>query len=177
MKDMKKFLGFIALVVLVVLPLKVNAESYGINWEGTKPDDDGYFTVTVKGTQTGGGTIDNFVATMTLNNVEYVDGAEVTNGQWSVIRESTKLTFTSGVAVSDANFTVATLKFKKIDTAAECSVVFECLGTTKTVTPNPKTTKNPKTGSALPYAVIAVGAMMAVAVYYVTRKNTKLYRI
>ena len=174
---MKKLLGFIALVVLVALPLKVNAASFGISWDGDgKADDEGYFTVTVKATQQGGGTIDNFSATMTLQNVEYVDGAEVTSGQWSVVRDGTKLTFTSGVAVSDASFQVATLKFKKIDTAQDCSVLFECNGTKKTVTPG-KTPTNPKTGSALPYAVIAVGGMLAVAVYYVTRKNTKLYRI
>ena len=174
---MKKILGFIALAVLLVLPIKAHAASYGISWTGTKADAEGYFTVTVKASQTGNNSMESFSSTMTLTNVEFIDEGSEGIGTWRVTRDGLNLQFISTVPVSDASFEVATLKFKKVNTAEECSVLFTCdNGTSKTVTPS-ETVNNPKTGNALPYAVIAVGAMMAVGVYYVTRRNAKLYKI
>lgn len=175
---MKKFLGFIALAVLVILPIKASAATRSISFvdNGDFDADTGYFTVTVKGTQSGGSSItDPIQSTMTLTNVEYVDGEEVVNGSWNVYREGTTLTFTPSVAVSDSSFTIVTLKFKKIDANAECGVLFQCNDVTKKITPGKVT--NPKTGSALPYAVIMSGIVIACGVYYVTRKNAKLYKI
>ena len=176
---MKKFLGFIALAVLVLLPIRAYAETYGISYTSNgEPDAEGYFTITVKGTQSGGGSLKEFDTTMTLTNVEYVPDSFVGSGDWiGVSQEGMKLTFTASVPVQDSSFTIGTLKFKKVNTAEECKVVFTCNGTTKTVTPDKKTVKNPKTGSALPYAVIGVGIVMAIGVYYVTRRNVKLYKI
>ena len=178
---MKKLLGYIAFVALLIIPFKVSAAQYGISFTNNGDlNNDGYFTITVKATQSGNSTLTDFSSVMTLTNVTFVPDGTVTNGTWSVSQDASnpnKLNFSSGVGVTDSNFTVATLKFKKIDTASECKVVFECEGSTKTVTPDKTTTENPTTGAVLPYAVIAVGIVMAGAVYYVTRKNTKLYRI
>ena len=178
---MKKLLGFIALVALLIIPFKVSAASYGVSFTNNGDlDNEGNFTITVKVTQSGNSSLTDFSAIMTLTNVTYVPEGNVTNRGWTVTTDPAnpnKLNFSSGVAVTDSNFTVATLKFKKIDTAAECNVVFEVDGSSKTVTPDKTPTENPTTGTVLPYAVIAVGIVMAGAVYYVTRRNTKLYRI
>ena len=172
----KKILGFIALAVLVILPIKASAASYGISWTESEVDSEGYFTVTVKGTQSGGGQLSNFSADMTMQNVEYVEGSITGNGTWTGQVTGSTVVFTSSSPVTDSEFVVGTLKFKKSDTAIEnCNVTFVCNGTTKTVTP--ETPENPKTGNALPYAVIGAGIAIAGTVYYVTRKNTKLYKI
>ena len=172
---MKKFFGFIVLAVLVILPMKVSAAQYGISWTGSKPDAEGYFTVTVKGTQTGENKMEAFSSTMTLTNVEFIEAQGI--GTWRVIRDGLNLQFSTTVPIEDASFDVATIKFKKVNTAEECNVLFTCdNGESKTVTPE-KAVTNPKTGSALPYAVIAIGVVMAAGVYYVTRRNEKLYKI
>ena len=178
---MKKLLGFIALVALLVIPFKVSAAQYEVSYTNNGDiDTEGNFTVTVKVRQSGNSSVTDFSTTMSLTNVTFIPEGTVTNKGWTVTQDPAnpnKLNFSSGVALTDSSFTVATLKFKKIDTAAECNVLFECEGTTKTVTPDKTPTENPTTGAVLPYAVIAVGVVMAGAVYYVTRRNTKLYRI
>ena len=178
---MKRILGLIVLVALVVIiPTKVNAASWGLNFERTEPDEQGYFTVTVKGFQTDnpdGLGVEPIKTTMTLTNVELIGEIE-DNGEWTSTREGNVIQFVAGSIVRDAEFTLAKINFKKIDTALEeCNVVFECNGVVKTVTPPKKTVKNPKTGNALPYAVILAGTVLTVGVYYVTRSNTKLYKI
>ena len=174
---MKKFLGFIALVALVILPMKVNAATYGLDFTQTEEDEQGYFTVTLKGFQTDNPSgLTEFQTTMTLTNVELV-GDVVGNGGWTAVVSGNTLVFTSQNPVTDAEFTLATLTFKKINSAEKCYVKFTCNDVEKTVAPKTKTVKNPKTGNVLPYAVIAVGVVLAAGVYYVTRKNTKLYRI
>ena len=179
---MKKIFGLIVLFALVViLPAKVNAEaSWGLNFERTQPDEQGYFTVTVKGVQSDNPTgmgAEPIKTTMTLTNVEVVGEIEG-NGVWTATREGNVITFIASTPVTDAEFTMATISFKKVDTALEeCKVSFECNGEVKTVTPPTKKVSNPKTGNALPYMVILVGVVLAAGVYYVTRNNTKLYKI
>lgn len=168
----KKFLGFIALAALVILPIKANAASWGLTYPSVN-DNEGYTTVTVKGTQTDH-TSSAFNVTMELTNMELISYEGV--GTWTVTASGTTLSFVSSTPVTDSEFTIATLKFKKIDTAAECKVVFRCEDQVKTVAPN-VTPSNPKTGNALPYAVIGTGIVIAGVVYFVTRKNTKLYKI
>ena len=170
----KKILGFIAIAVAVLLPMSAKAATWGLTYD-SKTDAEGYTIVTVKGIQEGTTTAFSqaFTADMELKNMELVsyEGA----GVWEVTVSGNTLTFIPSTPVTDAQTTLATLKFKKVDTAAECSVIFTCNEQTKTVTPS--TPENPKTGSALPYAVIVAGIAIAGAVYYVTRKNNKLYNI
>ena len=170
----KKFLGFMALAVLVILPIKANAASYGIGWSDTckeDPNDSNYCTVTITGTISDGGSISTaLAATMTLQGLEY-DSAQG-SGNWLVTVSGTEITMTPSSPETNSQFTVGTIRFKKISTP--CKAEFVCEGKKTTVTP-PVT--NPKTGNALPYAVIGAGIVIAGAVYYVTRKNTKLYKI
>ena len=176
---MKKIMGLIFLIALVViLPAKVNAASWGMTYDSTDQDTDGYFTVTLKGFQSDNPNgIESMSTTMTLTNVELV-GEPVSSGTWTVVREGNTLNFVTSVAVTDPEFTLATLTFKKTGAADDkCSITFKCNEVEKTVAPKTKTVKNPKTGNVLPYAVIMVGIVMAVGVYYITRSNTKLYKI
>ena len=172
----KKFLGFMALAVLVILPIKANAASYGIGWSNSctpDPNDKDYCTVTITGTISDGGSISTaLAATMTLQNMEYISAEG--SGNWLVTVSGAEITMTPSSPEANSQFTIGTLRFKKINSAEKCKVEITCEGKKTTVTP-PVT--NPKTGNALPYAVIGAGIVIAGAVYYVTRKNTKLCKI
>lgn len=170
----KKFLGFIVLVALIALPVKANAESYGISWGSkceTDPTDSDYCTITVTGTISDGGSISTALdATMSLQGLEYISAQG--NGNWLISVNGTQVTLAPSAPETAANFTIGTMRFKKI--SDPCKATFVCKGKTVTVTPP---VSNPKTGNALPYAVIGAGIVIAGAVYYITRKNTKLYKI
>ena len=173
---MKKLLGFIALAVLVILPIKASAATYGIAFEKTEETDD-YFVVTIKAKQDTANTFTagSYSATMTIKEgAQYVEGSATGNGNWAITVSGNQIIMTLGTGQTELEAIVGTLKFNKI-ASTNCDVLFECNGKTTTVTPS--TPNNPKTGNALPYAVIAVGMGIAGAVYYVTRKNTKLYKI
>lgn len=170
----KKFLGFIALVVLVALPIKANAAGYGIDWGSecvTDSSNSDYCTVTIKGSITDGGSISApLSATMSLQGLSYVSAEGSSN--WSVTVSDNQIIMTPSAPETNGTFTIGTIRFQKI--SEPCKATFTCEGETKTVTPP---VKNPKTGNALPYAVIGAGIVIAGVVYYVTRKNTKLYKI
>lgn len=168
----KRFLVFIVMAMLLVLPIKANAASYSLSYEESQ-DSDGNTLVTVKGAQTDH-TSYSFTVDMTLNNMELIDAQG--SGNWTITVSGTTLTFTSNTPETSSEFTLGTLKFKKVNAAEKCDVLFTCNGETKKVTPD-KPVTNPKTGNVLPYAVIVSGLVIAGTVYYVTRKNTKLYKI
>lgn len=171
----KRFLGFIALAVAVLLPMSAKAASWGMSFEKTEDTDD-YFVVTIKATQDQANTFTAglYTATMTIEEgAQYVEGSATGNGDWQVTVTGNTITMTLANNMIDLNGTVGTLKFNKISTE-NCDVLFECNGKTTTVKPTPE---NPKTGNVLPYAVIVGGIAIAGAVYYVTRKNNKLYNI
>ena len=173
---MKKLLGFIALAILVVLPIKAKAAGYGMTFEKTEETDE-YFVVTIKAVQDTANslTAGSYTATMTIaEGAQYVDGSETSYGNWAVTVTGNTVYMTLSANQTELETTVGTLKFNKIS-ATNCDVQFECNGKTTTIKEN--TPSNPKTGNALPYVVIATGIVIAGAVYYVTRKNTKLYKI
>lgn len=172
---MKKVLGFIALAVAAIaLPIKAEAASLGLSF--VKGDTvGGYFDVTIKGVQDGGNVLSTpLTTTMTMTNVEYVEGSITGTSNWTATVTGNTITLTPTTPVSDSEFTVATLRFKETG-GKPCDVVFECNGK-KTVIEN-KETVNPTTGSSLPYVVIVGGITVAAGVYYFTRRNTKLYKI
>ena len=115
---MKKLLGFIALVALLVIPFKVSAAQYEVSYTNNGDiDTEGNFTVTVKVRQSGNSSVTDFSTTMSLTNVTFIPEGTVTNNGWTVTQDPAnpnKLNFSSGVALTDSSFTVATLKFKKI---------------------------------------------------------------
>lgn len=171
----KKFLGFIALAALIVLPIKANAAT-GVIFNDNKactpdPNDSDYCTVTITGFNDQGSTVSTpFTSTMTLQGVEYVSSEGSNN--WSITVTGNQVVMTPSAPETSESFNIGVLRFKVISTP--CSLTFECNDKTTTITPP---VKNPKTGNALPYAVIGAGIVIAGAVYYVTRKNTKLYKI
>ena len=172
----KKLLGFIALAVLVILPFTVNAASQGIRVESAQDGDETVVTLTF--VQDGGASVSTIPIAMTLQNAELVEGGIMPQGTWSISEQTaTSVTFVSSTTISDAEFVVATFRFRKTGGAEDvCQIDFSFADQVQTVTPA-ATPENPKTGNVLPYAVIIAGIAIAGSVYYITRKNTKLYKI
>lgn len=170
----KKFLGFIALAALIVLPIKANAAGYSIDWGKecvTDASNSDYCTITITGNITDGGSISTpLSATMTLQGLNYISSEGTSN--WNVSVSDNQIIMTPSAPETNGTFTIGTIRFQKI--SEPCKATFTCNEETKTVTPP---VKNPGTGKALPYAVIGAGIVIAGVVYYVTRKNTKLYKI
>lgn len=173
----KKFLGFIGLAVLVILPLRVKAAEQGIKVEKSTQGD--YTVVTLKYVQSGGQSVSSIPISMTMQNAELVEGGVIPQGTWVVQEQSaTGITFVSSTPITDAEFTVATFTFRKTGGAQDkCQIDFKYGNQTEKVPVGPSTPENPKTGNVLPYAVIVAGIVVAGGVYYITRKNTKLYKI
>ena len=170
----KKFLGFIVLAVTVLLPMSAKAATWGMNNNFTQTENaDGTVTVELEFFQSEGNSLTNLSTTMILTNVEVVNVEGVS--PWNVTQSGNELTLIASTPETRTSFTAAKVTYKKIDTAKECKIEFVCNGETKTKTPS--TPENPKTGNVLPYAVIVAGIAIAGAVYYVTRKNNKLYNI
>lgn len=171
----KRFLGFIALAVAVFLPMSAKAATWGMSFEKTEETDE-YFVVTIKANQDQANafTAGAYQATMTIEDgAQYVEGSATSNGDWFVTVTGNTITMTLANNMTDLTGVVGTLKFNKVSDE-NCNVLFTCDGKTTTVTPTPE---NPKTGNVLPYAVIVAGITIAGVVYYVTRKNNKLYNI
>ncbi len=172
----KKYLGMIAIALLIALPIKANAATTSVSYNKVE-ESNGRFKVNIVVNQTGGNTMNELSASMKLENAEFVQGSEIGNNGWSVNVSGDQIYFSNSVAETASEFTIGSLEFISKGTAGQnCSVVFTCLQVPKTVELT-KTTENPKTGNFMPYAVIAVGVALAGGVYYVTRKNTKLYKI
>ena len=171
----KRFLGFIALAVAILLPMSAKALSYGMNNEFKQVTNaDGTITVDLDFWQDEGNSVTNLSTTMVLENVEIVSVDGV--GTWTVTQTGNDLNLITSAPETRTAFTAAKVTYKTINTAEKCGIDFVCNGTTTEVAPE-TTPENPKTGNVLPYAVIVAGIAIAGAVYYVTRKNNKLYNI
>lgn len=171
----KKFLGFIALAVAVLLPMSAKAATWGMAFEKTEETADS-FTVTIKAKQDQAGafTAGVYTATMSMEEGAQFDTyTSDSSGKWTVTVSGNTITMVLSENMTETEGVVGTLTFKKVGTE-NCRVEFICEGKTTTVDPTPE---NPKTGNVLPYAVIGVGMALAGVVYYVTRKNNKLYNI
>lgn len=178
----KKILGAIVLAALVVLPIKASAATYGTTYEfigenakNAKVGD--ILTVQVTGINEGGASTNTVSFKMSMTGLEYVEGSAQGQGSWIVAsQDSTGIVFSNENSVSDAKYVVGTFQVRKtVDEGCELSII--CNGVQKKLTPPTPTTPNVKTGNFVPYIVIGSGIAIAGAVYYVTRRNNKFYRI
>ena len=174
---MKKFLGFMVMALMFVLPLTVNAASYDkkcTEWVNNEKTctvtvtfENEQNTVNVQMTPQGGATIDRSSISAGIDWVQgsIVDGA---NGAYTV-------TFTSPGLKGQSD--LFSFKYRKSGTQ-ECEVDISIDGmnvSTPTVVDTP--TENKKTGSTLPYIALGSLVVLAGAAYLVTRGQTKMYKI
>lgn len=183
---MKKLCYFIALIALIVLPIKVNAETT-LDYKISNPDANGVYTVEILQKVGAGTTYQTFDGTLVAQHclIQSIDGTtEFTKDPSSMIdatQTSAHLTtvYTSGIytgtgsAVKVAEFTY--IHDPSYTGDEEFKVTLSIQGSPDVVITE-KTTPNAKTGNALPYVGIIGGLALIGAAYAISRKSTKLYR-
>ncbi len=206
---MKKILGTIALAMMVLLPITVNAAIGGNITCDDLDQDTKTKTCYITGSATNGDSLTEYTGTLKLVNAAIVSITPASG--WTDASSGTNLKFTSSTEVSGSSFKVATIVFSYTGTAGEkCTITFTpcytsdgeyTCGTPTSVEEsytckvvngtyygkdgsvvtadvyNSECADNPQTGSFVPYAVIISGLALAVVVFTVSRRNTKLYKI
>ena len=83
------------------------------------------------------------------------------------------------VTSSTTTFGTFVFKYPSTLTELDCSATINgvTIKTTTETTTETKETTNPSTGASLPVVILASGAAVAGVVYYVSKRNTKMYKI
>lgn len=180
---MKKILTVIALSIVLLLPLGVNAASTGkieLPCDKSCPNEaTGKCEATCKIKISGNtGSLNEFKGTIqfvgegvTIKSVTAADGWTNLGGT------STDLSFLAAPEVSAASFEVATIVLEIEDAATNCSLKLVNPSVGTTVETEIKQTTTVKTGATLPIAVVVCGIGAAGVIYALTRKNKKMYKI
>lgn len=184
---MKKVCYFIALIALVILPIKANAEST-LDYKISNPDANGVYTVEIfqkVGEGTPYSAFDgNLVAQHCL--IQAIDGT--TDFQISPASSIDPSGTTAHIITTYVNSVyngtgqqVKVAEFKYMHdpayTGDEVYKVTLSISGSPDVVITEKTTPNAKTGSALPYVAIIGGIALIGAAYAISRRSTKLYRM
>ena len=177
----------------MALPLAVNAEE--VTFDATKncetPDADGYCsTSVVLGMKDITSALNDVEITINFNSSEVVYGSFKGQNGWENVGETSiknktiKLTFKNvngDVTSSTTTFGTFVFKYPSTLTDLDCSATINgvTIKTTETTTETTekKETVNPSTGVSLPVAILVCGAAVAGVVYYVSKRNTKMYKI
>ncbi len=180
---MKKFLGFVVMSLVAVLPFTVSAASEitytcgEVDSEGNRTCTVGYIidqntpqdSVSVTLTEQGGADI---TAVNSISNSEFaISTQNETNGVWSVVLASPDTVY--------GEFSLFTFTYK-VSGEEDCKITIAIGNDNKDVTTSttPDTpSENPQTGSSLPY--IALGGVLLVAgvAYFATKNKSKMYKI
>lgn len=185
---MKKLCCFIALIALIVLPIKVNAESV-LDYKISDPDTNGVYTVEVY-QKVGAGTVyQGFTGTVMGQHCIIQEVLGTTEFTKDEVNSSIDPTGTSAHIVTNyingvyngTGEAIKVAEFKYIHEPnysgnEEFKVTLSQTGSPDVIITE-KTTPNAKTGSALPYVGIAGGLLLIASAYIISRRSTKLYKM
>ena len=184
---MKRFLGFMAISLMAILPFSVKAAT-SIDHTCGNADADGYVTCTIKykiGEDSG---LDKMTITLTEEGgAEIINVDNATDSKWTVAnataedgpvgsRAWTILLTSPGVNGEGELFQ---FKYKKSGTE-NCKVTYSLgdISTPINPDPDPETpTENKDTGASLPYVALGSIALIAVGAYFATKNRAKMYKI
>ena len=169
---MKKYLSFLVMGLIAVLPLGVraattidvtcgNADSNGnktcvVSAETTET------TLTVKLTEEGGADITG------VNDGEWtISNQNESNGVWTI-----DVTGIDGGEINLFSFTY------KVSGTNDCRIIVSLGDQTVPTIPDPDTpTEQKQTGSSLPYVALGAIAILAGGAYVTTKNKAKMYRL
>lgn len=185
---MKKILGIFALALLLILPISANAQ-VSISGQQVSKNAEGVFTAELYITVTEGDQIPEQSITLTGNNA-IIKSINV-EGEWekdetrSTLAEDglkadlvLRYTGKDGMYYGDGTkVKVATITYVHDTTAAESADCYISLSIPNGTSYDIKTTTPANTGSFLPVIGIASGVVLLGAIYIVSRKSSKLYRM
>ena len=182
---MKRVLGLIVLAMMVVLPMKVNA---ALDFSGFTCDDkvtaaDGSVTKTcyITGKATNGSSISTFTGTFTSQTPVSSSSFTIATIVFSVDNTAEKCAVQL-IPCYDESGNFGCGNAVEVTEEQFCKVVdgtyYGKDGSVVTADVyNAQCVTNPQTGNFVPYVVIIAGIALAVGVFVISRKNTKLYRI
>lgn len=178
---MKKCLSILVASMALLIPFNAKAASAQVKFTCDKKCVDNGDTCerTCDLSLTGDvGSVDKFTSELILSPGLTV--TSVTEGDPAFVREgndNSRLDFTNlsyGTPLS--NVKLATIKVNVPKDAVDCSIQLKPTGF-ETIKVTVSTEQTVKTGATLPIAIIFCGAVAAGVVYYVSTKNTKMYKI
>lgn len=188
---MKKFLGFMAVAMAVVLlPMGASALSFEPSCSKSKSCPESgkctsTCTVKVSGNTTALSSVQaqlNFASSdgITVKNITPGDGwtkVAPAGSEVEVNGTPVSISFASS-GVSTSVFTLVTFTLELESADVDCSLSLNVNGVEyKYEEETEIKTENPSTGASLPIALVGVGAVGAVIIYSVTKKNKKMYKI
>lgn len=185
---MKRLFYFVALFAVLILPIKVSAETV-LDYTISNPDSEGVYTVEIFQKVGENSTYQTFDATIVAQHCIIKE----TSGTDTFIKSQTESTldatgtsariytvYANGV-INGTGQKVKVAEFKYIHDPSytgteEYKVTLSTQGSPDVIITE-KTTENAKTGSALPYVGIAAGIILIGSAYIISRKSNKLYRM
>lgn len=181
---MKKFLGFIALALFVILPLSVNATiktDFSCSEETKNSEGQTIKVCTIAVTTTNGEAIQAYEGDLTLTNVTLDEASVKGKGAFTNVAVlGNTISFSAAEPQSGERIEIGEFTVIVDTTKTNCSVVLvptsadvEKDEVKVDVTP----VENPKTGSAVSYIAIGAGVLLVAGAYVLSRKNTKMYKI
>lgn len=186
---MRKVSYIIALLALVILPIKVKAAS-SLEYTVSEPDANGVYTVEISEKISSGELIQNgfqFTIVGQHDLIQTISGTTDWTIDPTVTSTGTNLTSAivkvlptagsyTGTGESVKVFTFTYIHDPANTTEEENKLTITPEGGTE-VTITEKTTKNAKTGSFVSYVGIGIGILLIGAAYIISRKSTKLYKM
>ena len=176
---MKKYLSLLVIGIALFFPLTANAAGTNkVNFDCTQCVDNGNGCQRVcKISMTGDSiTLKEFSANLKLSSGLTIAKVEAASS-WDNLGNNTNLNLVSKstAGVTGTNIELATVTIN-VPKNGDCTIAIEPTNY-ETVTVDVTVDKEVKTGATLPMAIIAGGALAAAAVYVVSKRNTKMYKI
>lgn len=185
------FVFVVGLIVVMPFAVKANELTFSSEKKCEAPDAEGYcYMSVVIGMKDISGELNDVEVKITFNSSEVKYDSFIGQNAWenmgdtSIANKAINLKFTN----INGNFTGSTTTFgtfvykypstlSDLDCSAEISYLGKKVTTTETTTTTTTTVSNPSTGVSLPLAILAGGLVIAGVVYYVSKRNTKMYKI
>lgn len=174
---MKKYLSILVIGIALILPMSVGAATMKVDFDCDKKCTDSGSTCQTTcrlGLSGDSVAITSFSANLNLSPGLTIESITPASG-FTNMGTGTSLQLMSATSTTGTRVDLATIVINVPKDAQDCKIVLEPTGY-ENVTVDVKV-ENPKTGATIPLAIIACGAVAACAVYVVSKKNTKLYKI
>lgn len=179
---MKKLLSFLVIGVVAVLPLSVKAFSLVPSCEKSCPTEDGKCEQTCKiEVKNNTDSLTSIAPTLTITGdsdkitLKSIQGGEGWEASQTRDGNVINLSFLATSPVTASNFTLATFVLELEDKATDCSLSLK--NGEVTVEIETDVTEEVETGATIPLAILACAVVAGGAIYLVTKKNKKLYKI
>lgn len=174
---MKKYFGLLVLGIALFLPMNASAATkVNFNCDDKCVDTGDKCQKTCTLNLSGDSiNITAFNATLKLSEGVTLADTKVAEGWDNSLSNGNNLAFTANPAKTGTSIDIATFVFD-VSKDGDCTIVLEPTGY-ENVEVDVTVEQTVETGASLPLAIIACAGVAAGVIYFVSRKNTKMYKI